>query len=103
LLLALTRVYHSKCFLCTKAQYITKTTFGFGTSNGAETGFAFKWNLLCSLGKPLHFDCAVIDGNTFCFLVHPVFVDCIKLLAVDKSMNMYRSENGVPVVKHLRM
>ena len=98
-------MYLSKCvlYIQVKAQYITKTTFGFDKSNGAETGFAFKWNLLCSLGKPLRFNCAVINGNTFCFLVHPVFVDCIKLLAVDKSTNMYRSENEVLVVKHLHM
>jgi hypothetical protein len=75
-----------------KSPVHSQTTFGFDISNGAETGFAFKWNLLCSLGKPLHFYCSIIGENKFCFLVHSVFVDCIKLFDVDKSTNMFVSE-----------
>lgn len=75
----------SKCVLFTKAQYTARNTFGFDTANGAEGGFDIKWNLLYSLGKPLHFYDTVIVDNKFCSLVHPVFVDCIKLFAVDKS------------------
>lgn len=87
--LALTPVDHSKCVLYTKVQYIAKTTLGLDTSNGAETDFALKWNLLCSLGKPLHFYCATTEDNKFCFLLRPAFVDCIKLFAVDKSTNLF--------------
>jgi hypothetical protein len=67
-------------------QYVAKITFGFDTANGAETGFAFKWNSLYSLGKPLHLYDAIIDDNKFCVLVRPVFVDCVKLFSVDMFM-----------------
>lgn len=80
-------MYRSKCVLCTKVQ--AKNTFGFDRANEAETGFAFKWNSLYLLGKPLHHYDAMIDDNKSCVLFRPVFVDCIKLFSVDIYIYIY--------------